>query len=239
MTGIRSHPGTAMIPIVSEKDWRRRLTSLPRWQPPPGHALVIAPHPDDETLAAGGLIAHLRSQGARVTVIAVTDGENAYPDMPNLADSRQREQTQALARLGVSEVDVHRLRLPDSGVEQYEDQLVQALLEIATEGRYLVAPWRGDFHPDHEACGRAAEGVSKALGIPLFSYFFWTWHRGELRVLDGLNLAIFPLSEEGLIAKREALHCHQSQLHHESGHPILPNHLLEPVERPYEVFLLP
>jgi LmbE family N-acetylglucosaminyl deacetylase len=42
--------------------------------------LVIAQHPDDETLATGGLIARKTSKDIPVHVVAVTDGENAYSD---------------------------------------------------------------------------------------------------------------------------------------------------------------
>jgi len=169
----------------------------------------------------------------------VTDGENAYPNMPGLGDLRRREQSQALARLGVKEDHVHRLRIPDSGVEAHEENLAVALQAIMTQEMYLVAPWRRDCHPDHEACGRAVEYVSRTMQTPVISYFFWTWHRGSLQDLADVKLAILPLSEEVLSAKKEALLLHQSQLHHRDGSPILPKHLLESVDRPFEVFLVP
>ena len=228
-----------MIPLVCENDWRRTLSDLPKWCPPLGHALVVAPHPDDETLGAGGLISHLCSLGAEVTVVAATDGEKAYPDMPGLGDLRRWEQSQALDRLGVKENQVHRLRLPDSGVEAHEDDLAVALQAIVTQEMYLVAPWRRDFHPDHEACGRAAEYVSRTMQTPIISYFFWTWHRGVLQDLADIKLAILPLTGEDISAKREALLFHQSQLHRRDGSPILPQHLLESVDRPFDVFLVP
>ena len=44
-----------------------------------GRVVVIAPHPDDEVLGAGATTATLALQGARVVVIAVTDGEASNP----------------------------------------------------------------------------------------------------------------------------------------------------------------
>ena len=63
-----------ITPIVSEREWRSRLDALPCWQPPLEPALIVAPHPDDEVLATGGLIAWLRDHGVDVTIAAVTDG---------------------------------------------------------------------------------------------------------------------------------------------------------------------
>ena len=213
------------------------LASLPLWDPPAAPVLVIAPHPDDETLAAGGFIAAQRTRGAVVTVAAVTDGENAYPDSTGLAALRIDEQTSALARLGVQPKSIVRLGLPDSGISACEQQLVQQLLPLASADTHILAPWRGDFHPDHEACGRAAEQVAHQTGAQLTSYFFWTWHRGTPDLLRGLPLRAFPLDRELLLARHEALLCHRSQLHHPSGEPILPPSLLAPAQRPFEVFL--
>ncbi|MEA3217099.1 MAG: hypothetical protein QOJ19_3255 [Acidimicrobiia bacterium] len=55
----------------------------------PKRVLMISPHPDDEVLAAGGLLRQLAASGARVELAAVTDGEAAFgaPD-PRLAARR-------------------------------------------------------------------------------------------------------------------------------------------------------
>ena len=79
--------------------------------------LVLAPHPDDETLGAGGLIARLRRAGVPVTIVAITDGENAYADTPHLArHSECWSRPRLLHRLGVPERMIHRLHLPDRDV---------------------------------------------------------------------------------------------------------------------------
>jgi LmbE family N-acetylglucosaminyl deacetylase len=220
-----------------EREWRARLDGLRTWQPPAVPTLIVSPHPDDETLGAGGMIAALRAQGTPVSVVAVTDGENAYADYPGLARIRRHEQTAALHRLCVPEASIHRLHLPDSGLAACEDRIVAGLLPLVHVGMHIVAPWPGDFHPDHEACGRAAAIVAQQKHATLTSYFFWTWHRGTVALLNGLPLVAVPLEETSLAAKREALLCHRSQLQHESGEPILPIDLLGPVVRPYEVFL--
>ncbi len=227
-----------IIPIVHEAGWLDFLRELPQWEPPSSPAIVLAPHPDDETLGAGGLIASLRERGVEVVVIAITNGENAYGEDRGLGEIRKVEQANALRRLGVSTDRIVRLELPDSDVTAHERELVARLLPLVSEGTHLIAPWRGDYHPDHEACGRAAEQVSHQRGAVLTSYLFWTWHRGMPDVLDRADLRMFKLSESACLAKAEALGCHRSQLSHRSGDPILPMNLLGPAQRGFEVFLM-
>ena len=224
-----------VIPLENERTWLDRLSGLPVWRPPTVPTLVISPHPDDETLGCGGLIVALRGLGVDVHVVAVTDGEHAYPDEHDLGAKREQEQIQALRKLSVSADRVSRLRLVDSGVT--EQAVLEGLLPLVQAGMHIITPWELDFHPDHEACGRAAAAVAKQKGCRLTSYFFWTWHRGLVGLMDGLEVRRFPLSEDQLHAKAEALLCHESQLQHASGEPILPKYLLGPMERPFEVYL--
>jgi LmbE family N-acetylglucosaminyl deacetylase len=200
--------------------------------------VIVAPHPDDETLAAGGLIAAQRAKGVDVTVVAVTDGEHAYIENEGLAALRRKEQTCALARLGVPQHKIIRFGLVDSGVAAQESDLVARLRPLITAETQVFAPWVGDFHPDHEACARAAEAVVQDAGAVLISYFFWTWHRGTVTSLDGLTLRKFALSEEMMAAKWEGLACHASQLKHAPEPEVLPANLLWPARTPFEVFAL-
>lgn len=221
--------------------WLQRLGHLPEWLPPAAPTLVLAPHPDDETLGAGALIATLRAQGIPVTVVAATDGENCYDisadEREAIRHTRESEQARALARLGVPPKNIIRLRLTDSSLHLLEDELTTRLMALAEPGMHLVAPWRGDFHPDHEACARAAATVAREKGLRLSSYFFWTWHRGTEAVLDGLPVCRFVADAFALQAKTAALREHQSQLEWVTGDPILPAHLLGPSAWPFEVFL--
>jgi LmbE family N-acetylglucosaminyl deacetylase len=229
--------GAMIIPVVQEAEWMLLFSDLPRWQPPEKPTVVISPHPDDETLGCGGLIARLRSKGTDVTVLAVTDGENAYGDDVGLGQIREREQRNALGRLGVDSQHIIRFRFPDSGLRVCERRLVENLQSVISANAHIIAPWRLDFHPDHEVCGRAAEAIARTKGVQLTSYFFWTWHRGDRNALDGLQLVSLPLAPDEIRAKQDALHCHQSQLQYAGGSPILPDCLLGPARRSFEVFL--
>jgi LmbE family N-acetylglucosaminyl deacetylase len=229
-----------IISRVDEDVWRTALSELPFWTPAFGPLLVVAPHPDDETLGAGGLIAaqQRRRDGHEITIVCVTDGENAYgrDDRAELAAVRQAEQTAALDKLGLGPEHMLRLRMVDSNVAEGEQELADRLTQLATAETTIMAPWVGDFHPDHEACGRAAAVAAERTGARLVSYFFWTWHRGVPEDLAGLKLVKFALNDDLLQAKDEALRQHVSQLSHSNGEPILPERLLGPARRPYEVF---
>ena len=226
-----------IIPLTSELTWLSHLQNLPEWTPPLRPTMILAPHPDDETLGAGGLIARLRLLDVPVTILAITDGEGAYPDVEGLSDIRVEEQMAALARLGVREEDVHRLRLPDRNLLENEDRIYEAALRLSGPETHLVAPWVKDFHPDHEAAGRAAERVASAKNLALTSYLFWTWHRGSPETLHDVSMVSLLLSEEEREMKLRALSAHASQLQHPDGQPILSDELLAPAQRSFEVYL--
>jgi LmbE family N-acetylglucosaminyl deacetylase len=226
-----------IVPITPQEGWQTVFIAAKQWEPPRVRTIFVAPHPDDESLATGGLIAALISSGVQVQVITVTDGENAYVDFANLRDIRRREQEKALQEFGVTPTEIVRLGLPDSDVTGHETELINALSAVVTPQTHVIAPWPKDFHPDHEACGRAAKRAAESIGAQLTFYFFWTWHRGTPSLLEGLPLRFFQLSREQRQAKRQAIQHHQSQLVHSSGDPILPDSLLWPARLPFELFL--
>lgn len=226
-----------IVPLSSEDEWIPVWKGAKVWQPSRRPVVVIAPHPDDETLAAGGFISMQASEGVPVQLIAVTDGENAYKDGPDLVATRRAEQTAALETLGLKSSNIIRLRLTDSGVASEESTLVERLFPLISRETHILAPWTGDFHPDHEACGRAAQKVARQAGATLTFYFFWTWHRGTPRLLRDLPLRALDLDARHQQAKLKALSQYLSQLEHSSGEPILPDNLLWPARRPTEVFL--
>ena len=107
-----------IYPVTHESAWQARLSHLPLWNPPTGRIVFVSPHPDDETLAAGGFLAMQRSKGVEITVVSVTDGENAYGPCDCLGAIRVQEQISALARLGIPSDKIVRLSLVDSGVKE-------------------------------------------------------------------------------------------------------------------------
>jgi LmbE family N-acetylglucosaminyl deacetylase len=236
-TGIASE-NKMVTPITGEDEWLSALRFARRWRPEIKRALVLSPHPDDEVLGAGGIMADLCRSNIPVTVLAVTDGEAAYPGTSGLGPIRQLEQEKALGRIGVSRRDITRLRIPDGGVALHEDRLVGQLQDILCPETLLFAPWRLDPHPDHEACGRAAARAARISGNSLASYLFWTWHRQAPAMLLDTNPRCFDLDPRLCAAKASALASYRSQLEWKEGEPILPDLLLAPARRPFETFII-
>src|ERR1700737_5207409 len=76
---------------TSERLWAQHLFRRSDWAPAEGPLLVVAPHPDDEVMGAGGLIHTWAGMGRSVTVLSVTDGEAELPARENLDRIRREE----------------------------------------------------------------------------------------------------------------------------------------------------
>ncbi len=222
-------------------------------EPTPATVIVVAPHPDDEVLGVGGLLALLARAGSRIHVIAVTDGEASHPGSPTLTpndliDRRVLETRTALETLGAGAARVERLRLPDGGVARHETQnanvtaaVVRILAKTQHEGpAWCLAPWIGDGHPDHEAAGlAAASGAAGAARI--LSYPVWMWHwatPGDARVPWTYARRIV-LPDDIRAAKHDAIQAFKTQIEPLSADPadaaILPPYILKRLTRPAEI----
>ena len=149
-----------------------------------GPILIASPHPDDETLGCGGLIARCTTQGCSITVLSITNGEASHPGdhawQEKLGEIRKNEQYRALKALGVAEPEVVPLGLPDGGLErisreQYE-RIEARILEVmqARKIRTVFVPAVDDCHSDHRITARLLAAV--ALKHPVeyfFSYQIW------------------------------------------------------------------
>jgi hypothetical protein len=96
-------------------------------------AVIVAAHPDDEVLGAGGLISMLAASRARLRLVAVTDGERSHlghGSRASLARRRTAETAAALRALGARTAEVIRLQLRDSGLSAREDELTAALAPL-------------------------------------------------------------------------------------------------------------
>lgn len=166
--------------------------------------LVLIPHPDDESIGCGGLIAMLARQGTPVHVLLVSDGSGAGGLPEGAAATRQNELMSALKVLGEN-VTSQCGRLPDghlSQTSQLEPVLQRSIEQCAPT--LVLAPWLKDIHPDHAAVGRAAchlQQQSEACWDLLF-YEVWT----PLPASHILNIT------EAWPQKLAALQCHKTAL---------------------------
>jgi len=190
--------------------------------------VVVAAHPDDETLGLGGTLAQLAARGVEVSVVSVTDGgaaDVAGIDQRSLEQQRRNELNCAAEILGVNRVT--RLGLADGAVADDEDRLVDLLVEIlAGEQVWCAATWRGDGHPDHEAVGRAAAVAAQRAGVTFVEYPVWMWHWAAPADPDvpWHRAVSLPLDRPALERKELAAQCFRSQF---AGiDPVLPPFVL-------------
>ncbi len=117
--------------------------------------LVVAPHPDDAELGMGGAILKFKSEGLRVGILDLTDGEPTPRGSPEI---RAQETTAATKILGVDWRD--NLGLPNRSLEHTLDARRQ-LAEVirARKPRWLFAPYWEDAHPDHLAATQLVEAA--------------------------------------------------------------------------------
>jgi LmbE family N-acetylglucosaminyl deacetylase len=226
------------VPGLSVDKWADWASHSPEWVPPVAHIVVVAPHPDDETLGAGGLIFSCAQSTSPVTIISVTDGEAACPEVPALDHVRRRELVSAMRALELAPSDIFRLGLPDGEVCEREVELAQSLAKCIPDGAIIVAPFEFDGHTDHEAVGRACRSVARERGLTLVRYPIWAWHRGSAELFMEPQSRRFLLNPRARAAKRKAISEYQSQYGERPGGPILPTHVLDYFHQPYEVFLL-
>lgn len=142
--------------------------------------VVVAPHPDDETLGAGALIAECAARGIEVLVIVVTDGSASHHGRPDLADVRRAELLRAVEILA-PEATVYFLGITDGQVQENREiataALAAALLDAGAE-TLVVAPWPGDGHRDHRIVGELCAELSQHSSLQLIYYPIWMWHWG-------------------------------------------------------------
>lgn len=212
----------------------------------PGRAVVLSPHPDDETLAVGGMLWLLAVRGWDVQVVAVTDGEASHPATPtrsaaDLARMRRAEQDAAVGHLGVGAGRLLRLGLPDAAVARHEDDLAATVAALVREDDWLLAPWEADGHADHDAVGRVATRVAPTRGARLLRYPLWAWHwaRPGHRALRSWRPARIDLPQGARAAKAAALACYRTQTSRPAGGgaTIVPPAMLGRHRRTWEVVL--
>jgi LmbE family N-acetylglucosaminyl deacetylase len=221
-----------------EPEWRRLLCDSPVWMPGAGALLIVAPHPDDEVLGAGGLMHTWASGRSEVRVLSVTDGEAAYPDWDGLGAVRRGELDEALGVLSPAPVSVTHLGLPDGRIKHYASRLRRELVSLCDADTTLIAPYELDGHPDHEAVGRVCVELAHAWGMPLARYPIWSWHRRAPRALRDVRWGRFPLSQSARRAKALAVSCFRSQVNPRGRNPILPRGVLRHFDRRFEAFIL-
>jgi LmbE family N-acetylglucosaminyl deacetylase len=196
---------------------------------PTDRLLVIAPHPDDESIGAGGLLLRAKAAGAEVRVIFCTSGDdNPWPQRAiekrvfisasarlRWAARRREEARAALRFLIGSDAGSVFLNLPDQGVTRVllrggEQTIATLRAEFAAlRPTIVVLPSADDAHPDHSALHVLSRfAFSGALaGCRVLTYM--VHRRGKSAPWPSLFLR---LTAAEMRDKRQAILCHETQM---------------------------
>ena len=196
-----------------------------------GSTVVFAPHPDDESLGCGGLIALRAARGSDVWPVLVSDGSASHPgsrafDASARQALRDDEWLHALACLGVDAARAQRLGCSDGDVPSaaadprfaHAVERCRALLE-RVDPALVVVPWRRDPHPDHRATHAILHAALALLPTTrraprCLEYLVWAAERAQVDDLPRPGEAIvWRLDIADVVdRKRAAIAAHRSQL---------------------------
>lgn len=147
-----THAPTSPTTQVEFDPTFRFLPLRPFSEVPGGRVVVLAPHPDDEIIGAGGVLALHCRRGDQVVVVHVTDGGGASTGAARDDVRRQRsdEARAAAAVLGVT--DIRALDFPDGALRPsgaFQSGLFGLLQTLRPDVLYIPSPF--EHHPDHRA----------------------------------------------------------------------------------------
>jgi len=164
-----------------------------------GRMLIIAPHPDDEVIGCGGLIARLMAEGRALQIIIMTGGEGSHRGCCNVSttdiiSARRGLTRNAMQILGVPAENIHELDYPDGGISAEHPQteeLRRLIAEIKPQSVFV--PHWGEGWPDHV---RTAEIVKSIVSpdVEMWEYCVWMWYYNVWRGLDWKNAAVLKMT---------------------------------------------
>lgn len=155
---------------LAESPWRRA-----RW-------LVIAPHPDDETLGAGALLHEVAAEGRLAGIVYLTDGGGSHPaSTPQLRSVRRREARRAATLLAAPVTPIDWLGWADGRPHaagslpfRHTARRIAAILRQRQVDALAVSD-PGDAHCDHAAAFEvaAASCAAACRKVQIFTYSVW------------------------------------------------------------------
>lgn len=211
---IRASALLERVKLLPEVDLAKVIKNRP--------LLVVAPHPDDESLGCGGLIMKATQLGEKVHIVVVTDGAKSHPQSrayprDRLRLLRRNEAIEAVTALGVPADQVSFLDVPDGHAPHFGRAARahgQRLASLAREigAKIILTSWNYDTHADHVAAYKYACMAARDVGAMLFSYPVWAWTLPSGTAVPNLRLQGFSIDiEHDMTTKRAAVMKHRSQ----------------------------
>lgn len=202
--------------------------------------LVFSPHPDDESLAAGGYIAEAEQNHAKIGIVLVTDGNKH-----GLKNIRYNEFRKSTGILGVPQNDLVFLNFSDGSLDKTDPTRLYNSLKSQIDSYdpdIIVYPCSFDEHPDHIAVGGAVTKIISDENLKVRSYQYLVHYSyfpeprkfdekdyllPPIRLLGNDNWQRFMLTPEAIAQKNEAVRSYNSQLYT----PILRSLMLSLIRR--------
>jgi LmbE family N-acetylglucosaminyl deacetylase len=187
-----------------------------------GPVIVLAPHPDDETLGCGGLLATCAEAGIPAYVFTLTDGAFSHPQSAwspsKLAGRRSEEMIRALRKLGVRAGALRQFALPDgklllnrSGREKAGERIGKFAQSVNAKAIFVT--WGHDPHPDHIAAALIAARIkARAPRVEVFHYpVRGRFLAKDIAITSGPRRPVRVNVGKHLAAKRAAMACYKTQ----------------------------
>jgi LmbE family N-acetylglucosaminyl deacetylase len=126
--------------------------------------LIIAPHPDDEVLGAGGVIKKFSKEGHEVYVLVITKGSPKYYSDEKIQNVR-KEALEAHKILGVKQTAFLDFHAPELDITS-NAEISKAISEYISKWKItdLFIPHRGDIHNDHRKVFEASLVAARPVG---------------------------------------------------------------------------
>jgi len=179
--------------------------------------VVVAPHPDDETLGVGATIMRKIDAGTPVHLVVATDGSKAPPGDPaEVTALRSAELRAACKVLGLSEGDVTMLGFVDAELVGHEDALAEAIAEVLAlqQPAEVLVTGEDDPHEDHALVATATRRALAGTGIRMLTYPIWQFDR-PARLVRHLRPSARPelvRTDDYRERKHEAIAAYPSQM---------------------------
>jgi LmbE family N-acetylglucosaminyl deacetylase len=191
--------------------------------------VVLAPHPDDETLGCGATIMRKLAAGTPVTVVIATDGRHSHHSSKlsanALVEIREEEARRAGAVLGLARENIAFLDFEDGRLAEHRRLLRNRLADIldTLNPEEIFVSSIIDSHPDHRVLAELGRELAHARSdrFPvLYEYPIWFWDPRIWRVKHLLELRTrIVRTENFLMRKREAIAAYRSQVTNLTGEP--------------------
>lgn len=201
---------------------------------------VFSPHPDDESLACGGMIIKRLSEGYEVKVIVMTDGANSHsatfnlfsnPTQKELAEIRRKELKAATAILGIVPENIVFLDAEDGYLSSVENLMVDKVEKLLQNDKGDIAEifvtHEKDYHKDHIATAAIVRKAIKQFKLSVRVYYYMIYSSLERDDIGNLGTKIEIDISDILPTKVKAINQYKSQIE------LFSNQQIRPVIQPF------